>query len=420
MLRARAVLLLAVLCVTPMAFAQRRDSATVPGWLHLNARRLVAVEPYPFSYDLEPFGRMVGDATIVGLGDDTHGTHEFFTVKHRLVDYLVREKAFDVIAFEAPFTVFNRLNEWVQGGAGDPQTILAQADQMGYYFWYTEEILDLVRSMREYNLNRGNKPAIEIAGFDVYGYLDEAQTVVTYLRGVDPAAAVQAEATYRCLTTSSAVCEAEVTRFHDHLAARHDELVALSSARAYADALQAARIVTQRFSGFANEGRDTSMAENALWLQQHRGTSHKVVLWAHQEHLGETSSTFAKKAMGQQLAAAIGEANYFVTGTLAGSGTFLQWTYPPGDHVGRLGTGQFREPPADSYEARFAEAAAPAMLIPLDGTLPSWLTTPLAYRWAGSAPVDNRPDLVQKESLPAKLDAVIYVAVTTPARPLPH
>jgi erythromycin esterase len=427
--RIRAAVLMAVVLLAPFAFAQKRRAATppvadahsVPGWLDLNAKRLVAVEPYPFTYDLESFGRLTGEATMVALGDDTHGTHEFFTVKHRLIDYLVRDKGFDVVAFEAPFTIFNRLNGWVQGGAGDPQAILGEADRLGYYFWYTEEILDLARSMREYNLHRGNKPAIEIAGFDVFGYLDESKEVIEYLRAVDPAAAVQAETTYACLTSAgSTTCEADVKRFHEQLAARRDELVPLSSARAYADALQSARIVTQRYNGFAGDGRDTSMTENALWLQQNRGTSHKIVLWAHQEHLGETKTKAAPKPMGKQLTAALGDANYFVVGTLAGRGTFLQWTFPAGEPAGHLGTGTFRDAPAESYEARFAEAAAPALLISLEGTLPVWLTDALSFRWAGSAPVDNKPDLVQKESLPAKFDAVIYVAVTTPARSLPH
>ena len=423
-----AVFLTMVIVLAPLAYAQKRraatppvaDARTVAGWLDVNAKRLVAVEPYPFTYDLEPFGRLAGDATIVALGDGTHGTHEFFTIKARLIDYLVREKGFDVVAFEAPFSVFNRLNDWVQGGAGDPVEILAQADRLGYYFWYTEEILGLATAMRDYNLHRGNKPAIEIAGFDVFGYLDEAQQVAEYLRAVDPAAAVQAESTYRCLTTGATTCEADVTRFHEQLAARRDELVPLTSSRAYADALQSARIVTQRFRGLAQEGRDTSMAENALWLQQNRGTGHKIVLWAHQEHLGETQSRFASKPMGSQLATAVGDANYFVTGTIAGSGSFLQWTYPAGQPAGILGTGSFREPAPDSYEARFTEAAAPALLVPLEGALPDWLTATSSFRWAGSAPVDSASDVVQKESLPKKLDAVIFVAVTTPARPLPH
>ncbi|HYR10464.1 MAG TPA: hypothetical protein VEQ60_22000, partial [Longimicrobium sp.] len=40
--------------------------------------------------DLALFANVVGDARIVALGESTHGTSEFFQVKHRLLEYLVR------------------------------------------------------------------------------------------------------------------------------------------------------------------------------------------------------------------------------------------------------------------------------------------------------------------------------------------
>ena len=43
--------------------------------------------------DLEPLREIIGDAQIVALGEGTHGTHEFFRMKHRLIEFLVREIA---------------------------------------------------------------------------------------------------------------------------------------------------------------------------------------------------------------------------------------------------------------------------------------------------------------------------------------
>lgn len=411
------------------ALAQRRraatpasvDETTVAGWLTVHARALVTSEPYPWSYDLEPLGRMVGDATVVGLGDGTHGTHEFFTVKQRLFDRLVREKGFDVIALEAPFSIFNRLNDWVQGGAGDPVAILREAEKSGYYFWYTEEILELARAMREYNLRRGSAPRIEIAGVDIYGYQSDAQAVVAYLRGVDPAAAVQAETLYGCFSRSPGTCETDVARVHDQLAARRNELVPLSSARTFDDAVRAAAIVVQYFQGSAGAARDTWMATNTLWLRQHHSTSGKIVVWAHNEHLGRTKTKNAPNPMGLQIAKGLrNENDYFVIGTLAGSGSFLQYTQGTSTTPSQLTTQSFREIPPDSYEARFSEARTPYLLVPLDGELPAWLTAASSFRWAGSGPQAGNPDVVQKESLPAKFDAVVYIATTTPARMLPR
>lgn len=423
---------IAVLVATLLAMpatAQRRraampapvDETTVAGWLSLHARALVSVEPYPWSYDLELLGRAVGDATIVGLGDGTHGTHEFFTVKQRLIDYLAREKNFDVVALEAPFSIFNRLNDWVQGGAGDPVAILAEAEHYGYYFWNTEEILELAKAMREYNLRRGAHPPIEIAGFDIFGHPADAAAVVAYLRGVDPAAAAQAESTYTCISRRTETCKADVARVHDQLAARRAELVPLSSARAFDDAVRAARVVMQPFDGVAGAARDTSMTENALWLREHHSTSKKIIVWAHNEHLGRTKTKNAPNPMGLQIATALPNADdYFMVATLAGSGSFLQYTLPTSTEPARLTTASFREIPPDSYEARFSEAKAPFLFVPLDGPLPEWLTTPADFRWAGSGAQNGLSDVVQKESLPAKFDAIVFVATTTPARMLPR
>lgn len=429
--RFRLLVVLALLAVSAMAEGQARrraaspaplpDTSTVQGWLAVNAPRLISIEPYPWSYDLEPLGRMIGDATIVGLGDGTHGTHEFFTVKHRIVQYLMREKQFDVLVFEAPFTLWNRLNHYVQTGEGDPAAILRDADlRVGYYFWNTEEILAVVEWMRRYNLTRGSKPAVEIAGADIFDSQEEAASVVAYLRGLDDAFAAEAQAKYHCLTgfDTNGSCKAQVTDMHDRLAARRDELVPRTSARSFDDAVRAAYVVVQRFNGSANAPRDLSMAQNASWLRQHRGTSRKMILWAHQEHLGETEYDRTNITLGMRMAEEVGADAYFAIGNLAGGGTFLQ--YERKDGVSVLGTGAYRAVPPESYEAKIMESGAPFLLVPLEGELPSWLSASASYRWAGSSELTSGDDLVNSESLAAKLDAVIWVASTTPARMLPR
>lgn len=43
--------------------------------------------------DLRALSAMIGNAKVVGLGEATHGSHEFFTMKERLFRHLVEEKA---------------------------------------------------------------------------------------------------------------------------------------------------------------------------------------------------------------------------------------------------------------------------------------------------------------------------------------
>lgn len=63
-------------------------------WLEKNSKAIKTTIPTDSIHDLKPLNEMVGSASIVGLGEATHGAHEIFTMKHRIVNYLVSEKGF--------------------------------------------------------------------------------------------------------------------------------------------------------------------------------------------------------------------------------------------------------------------------------------------------------------------------------------
>ena len=77
-----------------------------------------------------PLVDMVGDAHLVALGEATHGTREFFQLKHRILELLVRERGFNVFAIEATMPEAFAVNDYVLTGRGDPAKALA-----GLYFW---------------------------------------------------------------------------------------------------------------------------------------------------------------------------------------------------------------------------------------------------------------------------------------------
>ena len=129
------------------------SDATPAGWLSNHAYRLDT---------MEPLRAVAGNAPVVALGDDTHGTHEFFELKLKMIQFLVREMKFTTIGFEAPFADFNRLNQYILGAPGDPYTPLMHRE-LGYWFWASEEIVAVVEWAREYNRTRGDRPPVEIA-----------------------------------------------------------------------------------------------------------------------------------------------------------------------------------------------------------------------------------------------------------------
>ncbi|MFD0345734.1 erythromycin esterase family protein [Kitasatospora aburaviensis] len=92
------------------AAAQRR---AVVRALESVAQPLRTTEPGGRTADLRALGSMIGDAEVVGLGEATHGSHEFFAMKHRLFRYLVEEKGFTAFALETSWSSGLQIDEYV-------------------------------------------------------------------------------------------------------------------------------------------------------------------------------------------------------------------------------------------------------------------------------------------------------------------
>ncbi|MEV5593616.1 erythromycin esterase family protein [Streptomyces sp. NPDC052496] len=122
------------------------------------AHPLRTTEPRGGLADLRPFGRMVGDARVVGLGEATHSSHEFFTVKHRVLRYLVEEKGFRAFALEAPWSTGLRLDAYLTSGKGDLKQIMDEEFRGDYRWWNNAEYRDLLQWIRAYNVKHPKDP----------------------------------------------------------------------------------------------------------------------------------------------------------------------------------------------------------------------------------------------------------------------
>lgn len=156
--------------------------AEVASWIRANAIPLETVEARHGFADMEPLRRIVGDARIVSLGEATHGTREFFQLKHRMLEFLATRMGFTIFAIEANMPEAYRLNDYVLNGTGDPVQLLR-----GMYFWTwnTEEVLDMIRWMREFNAS--GKGRVQFTGFDMQTTTVAAEIVRAYVQRADPA-----------------------------------------------------------------------------------------------------------------------------------------------------------------------------------------------------------------------------------------
>ncbi|GGR41365.1 erythromycin esterase family protein [Streptomyces roseolus] len=126
--------------------------------LDRTAHPLRTTEPRGGTADLRPFGRMVGDARVVGLGEATHSSHEFLTLKHRLLRYLAEEKGFRAFALEGPWSTGLRLDAYLLRGEGDLEQIMDEEFQGAYRWWNNAEYRALLQGMRAYNVEHPKDP----------------------------------------------------------------------------------------------------------------------------------------------------------------------------------------------------------------------------------------------------------------------
>lgn len=401
----------------------------VSTWLREKAIPFDTTDPNSDFEDLMPLKELIGDARIVALGEATHGTHEFFEMKHRMLRFLVEEMGFNTFAIEANWPEANLVNDYVQTGKGDPAELLS-----GLYFWTwdTQEVLDMIRWMRAHNENPGDTPLVSFFGFDMQFYKMAMDNVVAYLEQVDPDRAAQTTELYHCFRQYSdreliyahlseeirTACRANLQTVYDQLSQQQSDYEARSSPEEFAWALQNARIVLQAEDDYVAEEkglplRDRYMAENVAWLLDQAGPDAKIVLWAHNLHVG--TYDYGLKPMGAYLRENYGD-EMVVFGFSFCQGSFNSSKWP-------VGVTDFSVvlPPENSYEYTFHSAALPRFFLDLRG-LPSdspatnWLMTshPLRAIGAGYDP-SHAEDYFVPVILPDMFDVIIYFQDTSPS-----
>ncbi|MER7844342.1 erythromycin esterase family protein [Kitasatospora sp. NPDC096077] len=313
---------------------------------------LRSTEPDAPNAGLRALGSMIGGARVVGLGEATHGSHEFFTMKHRVFRYLVEEKGFTVFALEASWSAGLEIDAFVQGqGDGDARQLVRRV--MAGSPWQRREFAGLIDWMRAYNRSRPKRP-VHFVGTDLGfpGIGDRPFTEVTaYLRKAAPASLSGVEQLYAGLRPFddaigylSRVPAPERQRNAD-LAQQALDLVtaagkpgdqeydwavqhALNIARTFAFCTM--RVDDESSAITAQVLRDRAMADNTLWWQRRYGG--KVLLSAHNGHVGYRTAdpVLYPTIEGTLLREALG-ADYVSIGFTFGSGSFLTKADPFAD-----------------------------------------------------------------------------------------
>jgi erythromycin esterase-like protein len=109
--------------------------------------------------DLQALKPILQNKRIVALGEATHGTSEFFRMKHRLLEFLVCEMGYEHFGMETSPEVGQVINDYITGGKRNPQQVL-------YWPWATVEVIEMLNWMRAYNADPASPHKITFHGID--------------------------------------------------------------------------------------------------------------------------------------------------------------------------------------------------------------------------------------------------------------
>lgn len=268
--------------------------------------------------DLDILKKLIDGCKVVGLGECTHGTSEIYKMKDRIVRYLTKNDDFEIFSIEANMPESSRMNDYTVGGEGDPKQLIRG---MKIWPWMTEEMLNMVVWMKEYN---DSEPRITFTGIDM-------QYPATVMQELQQGLA-------KCPSLNLIVTEISNKFQHinlppyqlDRKIAKEIDarLVELSADEGFSNLPEEQRVVIQQYidmlrqyltKGELMDWRDRGMAANLQWIMRQHPTS-KILLWAHDLHIGRNEMF----PMGAFLKERLGD-NYRTFGFALCEGAYTAW-----------------------------------------------------------------------------------------------
>nr|WP_321475714.1 erythromycin esterase family protein [uncultured Paludibaculum sp.] len=371
--------------------------------------------------DMAPLRKIVGDARIVALGEATHGTREFFQLKHRMLEFLVTQMGFSIFSIEASMPESYRLNDFILKGEGDPAELLKGPLSL----WNTQEIFDMVLWMRE--LNASHKGRVEFTGFDMQNPTLAIEIIRNFVTKTDSEFIADFERASRMVLAMNprsvdpavTVEWAKVVTHLESLRPRPGVEWAIQNARVVLQFVQWAANLMKRPVSMAM--RDASMAANVKWiLDQSKGA--KVVLSAHNFHTmtgplnpnqpgpDDSMGAVLRKTYGKELVTCGFVFNQGSFRARANNGGMQNFT------VGPL--------PAGSLDATLAASGLPLFALdlrtaPKDGPVAEWLAAKHHTRNIMAGFSEDAPNYtIFEQVVRERYDCLFFVEQTTAARPI--
>ena len=248
----------------------------------------------------------IAHSRIVMLGEATHGTHEFYTLRRIISERLIKEYDFNFIAAEGDWPEFERINQYIKETIDvSASDLLKDFSRWPTWMWANVEVLSLIELLK--------REEIPFYGLDVYSLFESIDAVKAYAERQDLDLALAVEGAYSCLDPF----QRDEKAYARHLlqfpeGCRHEVVSILrkllrlrlsethNTQEELFSAQQNARIVTNAedyyrrmlFGGPESWNvRDRHMTDTLDMLLKKAGPNSKCIVWAHNSHIGDYHAT---------------------------------------------------------------------------------------------------------------------------------
>lgn len=266
--------------------------------------------------DLKPLFDHIKDSRIVMLGEASHGTHEYYRWRIYISQKLIEEEGFNFIVVEGDWPDCYRLNRFIKGYDINNKSafhVLHAFDRWPTWMWANWEVMALADWLQQHNKQLPKNSKVGFYGLDVYSLWESLDSIMQYLKKVDPAALKLAEEAYRCFEPYRkdegrsyaqstlfvpAACQQEVlqllkeihhklpqynTDYENVFNAEQNALIAVNAEKYY-------RAMVKGGPHSWNV-RDLHMADTLERLLTFHGKNSKAIVWAHNTHIGDARAT---------------------------------------------------------------------------------------------------------------------------------
>jgi len=394
----------------------------------------LTASPNDWSDDQLRFLDPLSKVSVVGLGEATHGTAEFFQAKHRIFRYLVENHGFKIFAIEADFGESIFLNQAIL--ASDKlQVENLMRQRMIFWTWKTIEVRDFLFWMCDYNKGKSESEKLQYWGVDCQYNTFHPDLLINNLENINLPfksliATVAEEAKSAAVSRHSDYTKdsfdayiERVQSLKDSLANYKKEIIETESESLYDITLQLVELIRQAsevmYDPNGREFRDLYMAKNTRWVYDYFN-GQKIVVWAHNFHV---SNDPWLKSMGYHLKADLLD-DYAIVGFLFSKGTFTAVSQNgTGNQFGSLRKHSLEsEPIAGSANDLMSDAGLPAFEVKISD-LNKHIDWRLAFQrgieyFQVGAVYNNKPSNYYRLLVSSYYDRIIYIDRSTAANQL--